>query len=68
MKEYPKLRLTAARTRAEVIKDQYPNDKFLTQVAQRIIEDIKATIMFDELGVDSNENREGQQLESVSHH
>lgn len=49
MKEYSILRLVSARTRAEVVKDQYPEDKFLGKVTQRIIEDINAAIMFDEM-------------------
>jgi len=49
MKEYPKLRLVSAKTRAEVIRDTYPEDKFLAQVTQRIIEDINASIVFDEM-------------------
>lgn len=49
MKEYSILRLVSARTRAEVIQEQYKKDKFLAQVTQRIIEDIKAAIMFDEM-------------------
>jgi len=51
MKEYPKLRLIAARTRTEVIQEQYPEDKFLSQVTQRIIEDINASIVFDEMEI-----------------
>jgi len=54
MKKYPKLRLVSARTRAEVIRDTYPEDKFLVQVTQRIIEDINASIVFDEMEI-SNE-------------
>lgn len=53
MKEYSILRLVSARTRAEVVRDQYPKDRFLAKVTQRIIEDIKAAIMFDELEKDS---------------
>jgi len=49
MKEYPKLRLVSARTRAEVIQEQYPEDKFLAQVTQRIIEDINASMVFDDM-------------------
>jgi len=51
MKEYPKLRLVSAKTRAEVIRDTYPEDKFLAQVTQRIIEDINASIVFDEMEI-----------------
>ena len=50
MKEYPKLRLISAKTRAEIIKDIYTEDKFLVQITQRIIEDIDAAFMFEEMG------------------
>ena len=53
MKEYSILRLASARTRAEVIIDQHPGDKYLVQITQRIIEDIKAAIVFDELETDN---------------
>ena len=49
MKEYSKLRLTAAKTRAEVISEFYPEDKFLTKVTQRILEDIEVAVAFDEV-------------------
>ena len=49
MKEYSILRLVSAKTRAEVVKGQYPDNKYLGKVTQRIIEDINAAIMFDEL-------------------
>ena len=49
MKEYSKLRLTAAKTRAEVVKDGDLDDKFLNEVMQRITEDIEAAIKFDEM-------------------
>jgi len=49
MKEYSILRLVSARTKAEVIRDQYKKDKFLGKVTQRIIEDINASIVFDEM-------------------
>jgi len=52
MKEYSILRLVAARTRAEVVRDQYPDDKFVAQITQRIIEDINAAIKFDEMEKD----------------
>lgn len=53
MKEYSKLLLTMARTRAEVVKDIYLEDKFLTKVMQRINEDIRAAIVFDEMRIDN---------------
>lgn len=55
MKDYPKSRLISAKTRAEIIKDWYPQDKFVTQVTQRIIEDINAVIVFEEMGLDSED-------------
>jgi len=59
MKDYPNLRLISAKTRAEVIKEQYPEDRFLTQITQRIIEDINAAIMFDEMeGYNSTTKKE----------
>lgn len=53
MKEYSILKLVSARTRAEVVRDQYPDDKFLDKVMQGIINDIKAAIVFDEMEQES---------------
>jgi len=49
MKEYSILRLVSARTRTEVVRDQYPNNKYLSKITQRIIEDINAAMVFDEM-------------------
>lgn len=58
MKEYSILRLVSARTRAEVVRDQYPKDKFIGKVTQRITEDINAAIMFDELEKEDEVSKE----------
>ena len=49
MKDYPKSRLISAKTRAEVIKDTYPADKFIFQITQRIIEDIDTVLVLDKM-------------------